>query len=274
MALQSAVINVMEKAAKKAGIKLSRDFGEVEHLQVSRKGPADFVSKADLRAEKTIVEELKLARPQFGFILEEGEDIPPQDGNNSVWIIDPLDGTSNFLHGIPHFATSIALEQGGELTAAVIYNPITDDLFWAEKGRGAYLNNRRLTVSSRKNLTECLLATGIPFHGCAHQDTFITNLEHIMGEVAGVRRFGAAALDLAWVAAGRYDGFWEEGLKSWDIAAGVLIVREARGMVSEFDGRAKMLQTGQIIATNGAIHGAVTRLLSNARKAHKSKQSQ
>lgn len=269
MALQSAVINVMEKAAKKAGIKLARDFGEIEHLQVSRKGPADFVSKADLRAEKTIVEELKLARPQFGFILEEGQDIPPQEGNNSVWIIDPLDGTSNFLHGIPHFASSIALEQGGELTAAVVYNPITDDLFWAEKGRGAYLNNRRLTVSGRKNLTECLLATGIPFHACPHQDTFLVNLEHIMGEVAGVRRFGSASLDLAWVAAGRYDGFWEEGLQPWDIAAGILLVREARGMVSEFDGRTKMLQTGQILATNGAIHGPVTRLLSDARKAHR-----
>lgn len=271
MALQSALINVMEKAVKKAGIRLARDFGEVEHLQVSRKGPADFVSKADLKAEKTLVEELKTARPQFGFILEEGDDIPPQDGNNSVWIIDPLDGTTNFLHGIPHFAISVALEQGGEITAGVVYNPVTDDMYWAEKGRGAYLNNRRLQVSGRKNLTECLLATGIPFHASPHQDTFITNLEHIMGEVAGVRRFGAASLDLAWVAAGRYDGFWEEGLSPWDIAAGMLLVREARGMVSEFDGRSKMMQTGQILATNGTIHGSVTRLLSNARKAHKEK---
>ena len=272
MALQSALVNVMEKAAKKAGFKLARDFGEVEHLQVSRKGPADFVSKADLRAEQTIIEELKLARPEFGFILEEGADVAPEDDNNSVWIVDPLDGTTNFLHGIPHFAISIACEQGGEITAAVIYNPITDDLFWAEKGRGAYLNNRRMRVSSRKNLTECVLATGIPFHARPHQDTFVTNIEHIMGEVAGVRRFGAASLDLAWVAAGRYDGFWEEGLNSWDIAAGILLVREARGMVSEFDGRSKMLQTGQILATNGAIHGPVTRLLSNAKKAHKAKQ--
>ena len=273
MALQSAIINVMEKAVKKAGIKLARDFGEVENLQVSRKGPADFVSRADIRAERTIVEELKEARPLFGFILEEGEDIAPQDGNNSVWIIDPLDGTTNFLHGIPHFATSVALEQGGEITAAVIYNPITDELYWAEKGRGTYLGNRRLTVSSRKNLPDCVLATGIPFHGRPHQETFITNLEHIMGQVAGVRRFGSASLDLAFVAAGRYDAFWEEGLASWDIAAGILIVREARGMVSEFDGRAKMLQTGQILASNASIHGLVTRLLSNARKAHKKKQS-
>jgi len=272
MALQSALINVMEKAAKKAGGKLARDFGEVENLQVSRKGPSDFVSKADLRAEKTLVIELQTARPQFGFILEEGEDIAPQDGNNSVWIIDPLDGTTNFLHGIPHFAISIALEQGGEIIAAIVYNPITDDLFWAEKGRGAYLNNRRLQVSSRRNLNDCVLATGIPFHQKPHQETFITNLEHIMGEVAGVRRFGSASLDLAWVAAGRYDGFWEEGLASWDIAAGILLVREARGMVSEFDGRAKMLQTGQILATNSSVHGLVTRLLSSARKAHKEKQ--
>lgn len=272
MALQSAIINVMEKAAKKAGIKLSRDFGEVENLQVSRKGPADFVSRADLRSEQTLVDELQYARPQFGFILEEGKDIPPKDSINSVWIIDPLDGTTNFLHGIPHFAISIALEQGGEIVAAVVYNPITDDVFWAEKGRGAFLNNRRLTVSSRKNMTDCLLGTGIPFHGTPNHDTFITNLETIMGEVAGVRRFGAASLDLAYVAAARFDGFWEEGLKSWDIAAGILLVREARGMVSEFDGRSKMMQTGQILATNGAIHGTLTRLLSTARKKHKEKQ--
>lgn len=271
MALQSALINVMEKAAKKAGNKLARDFGEVENLQVSRKGPADFVTRADIRAEKTIVEELKVARPKFGFILEEGKDIAPEEGTNSIWIIDPLDGTTNFLHGIPHFAISIACEQGGEITAAIVYNPITDDLFWAEKGRGAFLNNRRLTVSSRRNLPDCVLATGIPFHGKPHHKEFVCNLEHIMGEVAGVRRFGSAALDLAWVAAGRYDGYWEEGLQAWDIAAGILIVREARGMVSEFDGRAKMMQTGQILATNGAIHGSVTRLLSNARKQLKEK---
>jgi len=270
MALQSALINVMEKAARKAGGRLARDFGEVENLQVSRKGPADFVSKADIKAEATITEELQYARPQFGFIREEGADIPPKEGN-SVWIVDPLDGTTNFLHGIPHFAISIALEQDGEVTSAIIYNPITDDMFWAEKGKGAWLNNRRLKVSGRKNLNECVLATGIPFHGRPHQETFVTNLEHIMGEVAGVRRFGSAALDLAWVAAGRYDGFWEEGLQSWDIAAGILMVREARGMVSEFDGRSKMLQTGQILATNAAIHGKVTKLLSTARKAHKEK---
>ncbi len=272
MALQTAIINVMEKAAKKAGIKLARDFGEVENLQVSRKGPADFVSHADIKAEKTLVEELQAARPTFGFVLEEGKDIPPQDNVNSVWIIDPLDGTTNFLHGIPHFAISIALEQGGEIIAGVVYNPITDELFWAEKGRGAYLNNRRLTVSARKNMNDCVLATGIPFHGKPNHDTFITNLETIMGEVAGVRRFGAAALDLAYVAAGRFDGFWEEGLESWDIAAGILLVREARGMVTEFDGRVKMMQTGQILATNASIHGSLTRLLSTARKSHKEKQ--
>ncbi len=272
MALQSAIINVMEKAVKKAAIKLARDFGEVEHLQVSRKGPADFVSRADIRAEKTIVEELREARPNFGFILEEGKDIPPKDGNNSVWIIDPLDGTTNFLHSIPHFAISVALEQGGEITAAVIYNPITDEFFWAEKGRGAFLQNRRLTVSSRKGLNDCVLATGIPFLGKPNLHSFPSQLDTIMPQVAGIRRFGSAALDLAFVAAGRYDGFWEEDLKPWDIAAGILIVREARGMVSEFDGRAKMMQTGQILATNASIHGSVTRLLSEARKKHKSKQ--
>jgi myo-inositol-1(or 4)-monophosphatase len=271
MALQSALINVMEKAARKAGIRLARDFGEVENLQVSRKGPADFVTKADFKAEKILTEELEYARPNFGFIVEEGQDVAPKEGNN-VWIIDPFDGTTNFLHGIPHFAISIALQQGDEITAAVIYNPISDDLFWAEKGRGAYLNSRRLMVSSRKVMNECVLATGIPFHARPHQEKFVCELEHIMGEVAGVRRFGSAALDLAWVAAGRYDGYWEEGLAVWDIAAGILMVREARGMVSEYDGRSKMMQTGQILATNAGIHGKVTKLLSTARKAHKEKQ--
>jgi myo-inositol-1(or 4)-monophosphatase len=273
MALQSAIINVMEKAAKKAGTKLARDFGEVEHLQVSRKGPADFVSRADFRAERTIVDELQEARPNFGFILEEGTDIAPKDSNNSCWIIDPLDGTTNFLHGIPHFCTSIALEQGGEVTAGVIYNPLTDDVFWAEKGRGAYWGNRRLNVSARKDMADCLLATGIPFLGKPNHEEFICDLETIMGGVAGVRRFGSAALDLAYVAAGRYDGFWEENLQSWDIAAGILMVREARGMVSEFNGRSKMMQTGQVLATNGAIHGTLTRLLSESRKKHKAKTS-
>ncbi|MBT5187357.1 MAG: inositol monophosphatase [Kordiimonadaceae bacterium] len=272
MALQSAIINVMEKAVKKASIRLVRDFNEVEHLQVSRKGPADFVSRADVRTERTIVEELKVARPGFGFILEEGEDTPPEDATKGTWIIDPIDGTTNFLHSIPHFAISVALEKEGEIVAGIVYNPVTDELFWAEKGRGAFVGNRKLTVSSRKNLDDCVLATGIPFMGKPNLGTFPAQLDTIMPKVAGIRRFGSAALDLAFVAAGRYDGFWEENLQPWDIAAGILIVREARGMVSEFDGRAKVMQTGQILATNGSIHGSVTRLLSEARKINRAKQ--
>lgn len=265
MALQSAVINVMEKAALKAGQKLNRDFGEVEHLQVSRKGPADFVSAADKKAERIIFEELSRARPQYGFMLEEAGEIPAK-GCNIRWIIDPLDGTTNFLHAIPHYAISIALEQNGELTSAFIYNPITDDRFWAEKGQGAYLNGLRLRVSSRKKLSDAVLATGVPHMGRGDHPAFLKNLETIMPEVSGIRRFGVASLDLAYVAAGRFDGFWESHLQPWDIAAGLLMVSEAGGQVSTFNGKDNMVETGEIMATNGNLHGPLARLLSQARK--------
>ncbi|WP_138379607.1 inositol monophosphatase family protein [Luteithermobacter gelatinilyticus] len=265
MALKSATITVMQRAAEKAGRKLARDFGEVEHLQVSKKGPADFVSAADTRAEQVIREELSKARPEFGFLLEENGEI---EGRNKHcrWIVDPLDGTTNFLHGIPHFCISIALEQNGEITAALIYEPLSDNLFWAEKGHGAYLNNRRLRVSARRKLPESLLATGIPFLGRPNHAFFLNSLETIMPEVSGIRRFGSAALDLAYVAAGRFDGFWETDLKPWDIAAGILLVREAGGQVTTFDGKADVLDTGQIMATNGKLHGPLTRLLATALK--------
>jgi len=268
MALKSAVINVMEMAAQKAGRKLNRDFGEVEHLQVSRKGPADFVSSADLKAEKIIKEELFRARPNIAFLLEEEGRIDLGDGSGR-WIVDPLDGTTNFLHGIPHFCISIALEQNNEITAAVIYNPITDETFWAEKGRGAFLNDMKIRVSARRDMKQSLLATGIPFHGTQGHKPFIHNLEAIMGEVSGVRRFGSAALDLAYVASGKYEGFWEANLQKWDIAAGILLVREAGGSVTTFDGRNKAYETGEILATNNLIHGPMTRLLSKARKTAK-----
>ena len=271
MALQSAIINVMHKAAEKAGRKLARDFGEVEHLQVSRKGPADFVSAADTKAEKIIFEELSKARPDFGFLLEENGTVEGRD-QNSRWIIDPLDGTTNFLHGIPHFAISIALEQNGEITAGLIYQPLTDEVFWAEKGRGAYLNNRRLRVSARKAMADSLLATGIPFKGREGHVEFIAALETIMPEVSGVRRFGSAALDLAWVAAGRYDGFWETNLQYWDVAAGILMVSEASGTVTTFNGKKDNLDGKEILATNGALHGPVTRLLATARKKVRNKE--
>lgn len=266
MALQSAVINVMVAAAHKAARNLVRDFGEVEQLQVSKKGPADFVSAADLRAEKTIRAELFKARPDFGFLLEEAGEVIGKD-ETSRWIVDPLDGTTNFLHGIPHFAISIALEQHGNLVAGIIYQPVTHELFWTERGRGAWLNTQRLRVSGRRELTDCLIATGIPFAGHGDPAPFLKQMDVIMPEVSGIRRFGSAALDLAYVAAGRYDGFWETGLSPWDIAAGILLVHEAGGTVSEFNGRGRMLTTGETLASNGHIHGPLTRLLSNARRA-------
>lgn len=268
MALKSAIINVMTKAAMSAARGLLRDFGEVEQLQVSRKGPADFVSVADRKAERAVVEELKKARPGYGFLLEESGEQPGKDSRRR-WIVDPLDGTTNFLHGIPHFAISIALEEDHKIVAGVIYQPITDELFWAEAGQGAYVNAQRLRVSGRRDLLQSVVATGIPYAGRG-SDTdharFVSEMAVIMPEVAGIRRFGAAALDLAYVAAGRYDGFWESGLEAWDIAAGIILVQEAGGMVSEFNGRSNMLASGEILATNNRIHGPLTRLLRDARK--------
>lgn len=266
MALQSATINVMTGAAMKAGRALVRDFGEVEQLQVSRKGPGDFVSVADTKAERIIVRELQKARPDFGFLLEEKGEIRGADDTRR-WIVDPLDGTTNFLHGVPHFAVSIALEENGQIVAGVIYQPLTDEMFWAERGRGAYLNSQRLRVSGRRDLALSLVATGIPHQGRTGDGFFMGELNAVMPEVAGVRRFGAATLDLAYVAAGRYDAFWESGLSPWDIAAGVILIQEAGGMITEFNGRADMLRTGQVLASNGLVHGPMTRLLREGRKA-------
>ena len=240
MALRlSAHMTVMQNAAQKAAKRLLRDFNEVEQLQVSVKGPGDFVSAADLRAETTLREELARARPGYAFHMEESG----QSGSDRWawrWIVDPLDGTTNFLHGIPHWCISIALEKrlpegGAEIAAGVIYNPAADEMFWAERGGGAYLNARRLRVSARREMKECLFATGIPFAVVAPQNrlAFARTLGAMMPQVAGIRRFGAAALDLAWVAAGRYDGYWELGLKPWDMAAGILLVREAGGFVTD-----------------------------------------
>lgn len=268
MALQSANITVMAAAARKAGRLLARDFGEVEHLQISKKGPADFVSVADTKAEKAIVAELKRARPDYGFLMEEGGEIPGTDSEHR-WVVDPLDGTTNFLHGLPHFAISIALERAGQIVAGIVYQPLTDELFWAERGRGAYLNSQRLRVSGRRDLNQSVIATGIPFHGRGDHKTFLAEMGTIMSEVAGIRRFGAASLDLAYVAAGRFDGFWESGLSAWDIAAGILLVQEAGGSATEFNNRARMLETGEILATNNLIHGPLMRLLRNARQNNK-----
>lgn len=260
MANASALLQVMITAARKAARSLARDFGEVEALQVSRKGAGDFVSNADLKAEKIIRETLAAARPRYGFVLEEEGEIDGADNSNR-WIVDPLDGTTNFLHGLPHYAISIALERDRKPYAGVIYNPVTDELFRAEKGEGAYLNNRRLRVSARSDLTQSIFATGIPFIGRGDHDLFLRELAAVMGATAGVRRWGVASLDLAFVAAGRFEGFWERGLKAWDVAAGIVIAREAGAMVEEIDGGDDPLNSGSILASNGLVHDDFRRLL-------------
>ena len=265
MPYRSANINVMVRAAEKAGRALIRDFGEVEQLQVSRKGPADFVSAADTKAEKIVHRELEKARPGFGFLMEEGGAIEGADKDHR-WIVDPLDGTTNFLHGLPHFAVSIGLEERGEIVAGVVYDPVKDEIFWAEKGVGAFLGDRRMRVSGRGRLADSLLATGIPFLGRQEGEghrAFLAQLEAVMAETSGVRRWGAAALDLAYVAAGRYDGFWETGLSPWDVAAGVILVREAGGYVSQIDNRAHRLDSPTILAANGRMHAEFVKLLRN-----------
>jgi len=259
----SALMNVMTAAARKAGRALARDFGEVEQLQVSRKGPANFVTAADHRAEEILLEELTRVRPGYNFLVEERGVIDGADKSHR-WIIDPLDGTTNFLHSIPHFAISIALERDGELVAGLIYNPASAELFTAERGKGAFLNDRRIRVSARQDLGDAVIATGIPHHGRPGQDLFLCECEEVMAQVAGVRRFGSAALDLAWLAAGRYDGFWERTLHPWDIAAGIVMVREAGGFVTDLAGGRAMLKTGDVLAGNEAVHLAMLKLLKQA----------
>ncbi|WP_416795711.1 inositol monophosphatase family protein [Ciceribacter azotifigens] len=257
---RSALLNVMVQAALKAGKSLARDFGEVQNLQVSVKGPGDFVSQADFRAEKIVKEELMKARPTYGFLGEEGEEIIGTDGSHR-WLVDPLDGTTNFLHGIPQFAVSIALERNGEVVAGVVFNPATDELFTAERGGGAFLNDRRIRVAARKTLSDCVIGCGIPHLGKSNHGKFLLELRHVMGEVSGVRRIGAAALDLAYVAAGRFDGFWETHLNAWDIAAGLILIREAGGFSSDTDGGTDMLTTGTVVAGNEYIQKALLEVI-------------
>ncbi len=261
--MRPPIINVMDGAARKATRSLIHDFGEVEQLQVSRKGPADFVSEADRRAEEILRRELGKARPEFAMLLEEAGAIGDPDSENR-WIVDPLDGTTNFLHGIPHFAISIGLERDGKMFAGVIYDPLRDELFWAEVGGGAFLNAKRLRVSSRERMSEALIATGMPFRGRASHPEYPDMLDRVRAETSGVRRFGSAALNLAYVAAGRYDGLWEFALSPWDIAAGLVILREAGGIVSEVDGGDRMMESGDILATNGRLHEKLQNLLANA----------
>jgi myo-inositol-1(or 4)-monophosphatase len=253
----------MTAAVRKAARGLVRDFGEVGELQVSKKGPGDYVSAADHKAEQVLYEELSKVRPGYGFIGEERGLIEGSDKTHT-WSVDPLDGTTNFLHAIPHFAVTAALERDGVIVAGVTFNPVTNELFWAEKGKGAYLNDKRLRVAARRNLDESVLATGIPFLGKPGHGVFLKELHQISQRVSGVRRFGSAALDLAYVAAGRFDGYWERGLKNWDMAAGTLLVTEAGGKVTNADGAETALLDGTVLAANLELHPQVLSLIKAA----------
>lgn len=259
--MRSALLNVMVNAATKAGRNLAKDFGEVENLQVSVKGPADFVSNADRRAEQIVFEELQKARPTYGFLGEEGTEVKGTDGQHR-WIVDPLDGTTNFLHSIPMFAVAIALQRGEDIVASVIFNPIMDELYSAEKGGGAWLNDRkRLRVASRKHLADTVIVTGINSQGRALDLLQLKQLAQVTPAVAGIRRTGSASTDLAWLAAGRFDGYWEAGLKPWDVAPGYLLVREAGGVVTDYAGTAGTIWNGQVIAGNENIQGQLLKIV-------------
>jgi myo-inositol-1(or 4)-monophosphatase len=262
--LHSALINVMVKAARRAGRGLKRDLGEIENLQVSLKGPANFVSAADRRAEQVIYEELSKARPGYGFLGEEGGTRPGTDASHT-WIVDPLDGTTNFLHGIPHFSISIAIQREDQIIAGLVYNPANDESYLAERGKGAFLNDQRLRVAARRTLADSVIACGLPHRGRGDLELWRNEAAAVQPRVAGVRRFGSAALDLAYVAAGRFDGYWERDLSAWDLAAGMLIVREAGGIVSDMSGDGDILKSGTVLAGNEFIHRELLGLLKSPR---------
>jgi myo-inositol-1(or 4)-monophosphatase len=259
--MRSALLNIMVQAATKAGRSLAKDFGEVENLQVSVKGPADFVSNADKRAEEIVFTELQKARPTYSFLGEEGTEVTGSDGQHR-WIVDPLDGTTNFLHGIPMFACAIALERNTEIVASVIYNPVMDELFTAEKGGGAWLNDRkRLRVAGRKHLADAVVVTGINSRGRALDILQLKQLAQVTPAVAGIRRTGSASTDLAWLAAGRFDGYWEAGLAPWDVAPGWLVLREAGGTMSDYAGTTGSIWNGQVIAGNETIQNQLLKIV-------------
>ena len=255
----------MVQAAIKAGRGLSRDFGEVQNLQVSLKGPGDYVSQADRKAEEVIFAELSKARPGYGFLMEERGAVEGEDTQHR-WIVDPLDGTTNFLHGIPIFSVSIALERQGQIVAGVVYNPAMDELYTAERGGGAFMNDRRMRVAARTKLSDAVISTGVPHLGRGHHGNYLIELRHVMGEAAGIRRLGSAALDLAYVAAGRLDAFWEHDLNAWDVAAGMLLIREAGGFVSDAKGGGEIFDSGSIVAGNETIHRALLKTLARQLK--------
>ncbi len=263
MTQASANVNIMIKAARKAARSLLRDFGEVENLQVSSKGPGDFVSRADIKAEQLIRDELTGARPTYGWLGEESTEVKGEDPTRR-WIVDPLDGTTNFLHGLPHWAVSIGLEHKGEVVAGVVYDPVKDEMFVAEKGAGAYLNDRRLRVSGRRELIEMIFATGIPFGGRSELPRSLREMAALATQSAGIRRWGSAALDLAYVAAGRVDGYWERGLNPWDTAAGLLLVRELGGFVGTIDGDGDIFAERSVAAANANVYEAFRTILRSA----------
>jgi myo-inositol-1(or 4)-monophosphatase len=262
--IRSPLMTVMTDAVMKASRSLKRDFGEVENLQVSRKGPGDFVSAADRKAEQILRDALEKARPGYGLVMEEGGIVQGTDTSHR-WHIDPLDGTTNFLHGLPQFAISVGLERDGQIVAGVVYDPAKDELFIAEKGKGAYLNNRRIRVAARNDMAEAVVGCGLPHIGKGDHGLFLREATVVMAEVGGMRRWGAAALDLAYVACGRFDGYWERGLNSWDVAAGILLIREAGGFVSEADGGGDPLNKKTICCGNEIIHRELLRLLKKAK---------
>lgn len=263
MTTPTTLLQIMIDAARKAGRRLARDFGEVSELQVSKKGPSDFVSAADLKSEEILVEELTKVRPGYGILAEERGVVEGTDKTHR-WIIDPLDGTTNFLHAIPHFAITVALERDGELVAGVTHNPVTNETFWTERGKGAFLNDKRLRVAARKTLGEAVIATGIPFQGKTGHGQFLKELHQLSQRAAGIRRFGSAALDMAYVAAGRFDAYWERDLKPWDLAAGRLMVTEAGGKVTAVDGGEFNLDEGSVLASNLDLHPLVLERLKAA----------
>ena len=260
MKLSSANINVMIKACRKASKTLIRDFGEIENLQVSVKGPGDFVTASDKKVEKILIEELQKARPNYSILSEEIGKI--SNDESYKWIIDPIDGTANFLHGIPHFAISIGLEQDGEIICGIIYDPIKDEMFVAEKGNGSYLNNQRIRVSSRSKLKDCIIFTGGPKKEEKDRETSLKEYYNFSSKVQiPIRKLGSAALDMAYVAAGRCDGFWQKYLSYWDIAAGIILVKESGGFVTDYYGENKYLENKTLLVTNSKINKEMIEVL-------------
>ncbi|MCJ2058543.1 inositol monophosphatase [Methylobacterium sp. J-048] len=264
--ISSPLMTVMVDAVRKAARGLRRDFGEVENLQVSRKGPGDFVSAADRKAEETLRDALMKARPGYGLVLEENGIIEGTDKSHT-WHVDPLDGTSNFLHGVPHFAISVGLEREGQIVAGVIFDPVKDELFVAERGKGAYLNNRRLRVSGRQDMADALVGYGTPYLGRGSHPRLLRELGAVMAVAGGTRRMGSAALDLAYVACGRLDGYWERDLQTYDFAAGVILVREAGGYVTSADGAAEPLAARSVASGNEVLHRELLALLKKVQAA-------